>query len=82
MFFDHKTGYNIIIDRFTCTFDLTEPLQALQLMSCLHRIYKLRGDLKRKLDEVGVPSWLKGEKAAFKDWMMPPKPRKKAEAPQ
>jgi hypothetical protein len=77
---DHKTGYNIIMDRFTRTFDLTEPLQVLQLMTCLHRIYKLRGDLKKRLDEIGASSRLKGENAAFKDWMMPPKPRKKAEA--
>jgi len=50
-------------------------------MTCLYRIYKLRGDLKKRLNEIGVPSRLMDEKADFKGWMMPPKPRKKVEAP-
>ncbi len=56
----------------TRTFDLGQPLQALQFMSSVHRIYKLHKDMKNTLDEKSVSSLLADPKMSLslQNWLM------------
>ena len=54
-----------MIDSYTRSFDLTQPLQVLQFMTSISRIYKRHEDLLKKLKEkldplilVNPPTWM------------------------
>jgi len=58
-------NYTFVIDSYTRSFDLTQPLQVLQFMTSISRIYKRREDLLKKLKErldpsifVNPPTWM------------------------
>ena len=44
-------NYTFAIDSYTRSFDLTQPLQVLQFMTSISRIYKRHHDVVRKLKE-------------------------------
>ena len=71
---------NFIVDRYVRSFDISQPLEALQLMACLRRIYQRGLALQATLMQRIAPFGFMNPTAAIQDRMMPPRSETKTQA--
>ena len=71
--------YNFIIDQYVRSFDISQPLEALQFMACLRRIYQRGLRLQARLQQIDLS--LITNPAKVLDRMMPPREKKDAKEP-